>query len=107
MANLLGDVSTVLRVNPKVKCINIHVESVLTFVRHLVSDFDGTVILVEHVQNTSYGASNHVDIDILSNVCDDVSSHHGRLIDAITGGASLRSLLSNHTDGVSEVVFNK
>jgi len=107
LANLLGDDSTVLRVNPKVKCINIHAESVLTFVRDLVSDFDGTVILVEHVQNTSYGASNHVDIDILSNVCDDVSSHHGRLIDAITVGASLRSFLSNHTDGVSEVVFNK
>jgi len=107
LASLLCDISTVLRVNHKVKCLNIHVESVFTIVSDLVSDVDGTVIVVEHVQNTSNVASSIVHIEFLSNVCDDVSSHHGRLIEAITVRASLRSLLGNHADGASEVVINK
>jgi len=107
LASLLGSISTVLRVNHFFKLFSIYAESVLTLVNDLVSDVDGTVILVEHVQSTSNDASKSVNFEFLSNVSDDVSSHHGRLIEAITVGAVVRNLLGNHADGVSEVVFNK
>jgi len=107
LASLLGGISTVLRVNHLVKLFSIYAESVLTLVNDLVSDVDGTVILVEHVQSTSSDASKSVNFEFLSNVCDDVSSQHGRLIEAITVGALFRNLLGNHADGVSEVVLNK